>query len=159
MALVLAGSALFAAAKSQFVADDFSITIPAGWEYDYDANDMDGMVFIAESLYSKDEEFTETVSIKKDVLAPNEKFTAKSYLEALLEDCARRNERFELLANYKNLAAVRYIHPDINNGTDVVQYIRIVIKKNVAYIICATALPETIKAYEDDFNTIVLSFK
>ncbi len=155
----LLSTAIFGESYIKVSSDELSFKVPAGWNITYNDDNRELLFIINSPTYDNDE-FVETISVEADFLEPSERFTSKSYLDALLKDLKNKHkDSYELIDRNKDMAAARYIHTEINGGTDVVQFIRIIIKSNVAYIICATALPETIKSFEDDFNEIMLSFK
>ena len=159
--LGLLSSNLFAISTMTVSSEELSFKIPAKWEVTYDDDvDAEFLFNVCSPTYEGDT-YCEGVTVVQDIFDDGEKFTAKSYLDSLLKDCERRNkETYELLDRKKDIAAVRYVHPGIGeNGTDVVQFIRIIVKKNCAYIICSTALPETVKSYEDEFNLILMTAK
>ena len=157
--LALVSAAIFADPKVKITTEEFSFALPSGWNFSYDDDPEANFILDMEFTKSTNEVYHESVTVEKDELVSGIRYTTKGYLNQLIKNVQETHDPFELIEQEKDYAVVRYIHPEINEGTDVIQLIRIMIKKNVAYIICATATSDTFDSMVEDFNAIVFSFK
>ena len=143
---------VFAQGKLSFSDSKVSGEIPAGWEIIYIDSTVSFYIFAPEK---ENDSFRENITVTHEQLPSGQKYTTQLYIDALLTNLKVLCPDLEVVDSGKDWI----IYNITVNGIKVRQYGKVIIKKNNATFICASADPNDFDNYKDLFNEIVASIK